>query len=229
MRTIVVADAVMGLDNVLGVAGAAQGNYLLVVLGLVISVPIVVWGSRLLLRVVERYPVIIYFGAAVLAWTAVKMITSEPAMASHRGSEPCGAAAVVSYGDRRRAVGRLRQESSAAGIPNQGAACRTRPDEQALSAAFLIPLPEMRCTESWFRLTARPTTTTRSARSRASSCRIRRSRSTCSTCARRCPATWRSSSGAKSGRTSIARKARRRCSGLAKCWNGAASPTAPTS
>jgi YjbE family integral membrane protein len=81
MRTIVVADAVMGLDNVLGVAGAAQGNYLLVVLGLVISVPIVVWGSSLLLRVVERYPVIVYFGAAVLAWTAVKMIISEPAMA----------------------------------------------------------------------------------------------------------------------------------------------------
>ena len=82
MRTIVVADAVMGLDNVLGVAGAAQGNYLLVVLGLLISVPIVVWGSRLLLRWVERFPVIVYFGAAVLAWTAVKMITGEPAMAS---------------------------------------------------------------------------------------------------------------------------------------------------
>lgn len=81
MRTIVVADAVMGLDNVLGVAGAAQGSYLLVVLGLLISVPIVVWGSRLLLRWVERYPVIVYFGAAVLAWTSVKMITSEPAMA----------------------------------------------------------------------------------------------------------------------------------------------------
>jgi YjbE family integral membrane protein len=78
MRTIVVADAVMGLDNVLAVAGAANGSYVLVVLGLVISVPIVVWGSRLLLHWVERYPVIVYFGAAVLAWTAVKMITGEP-------------------------------------------------------------------------------------------------------------------------------------------------------
>ena len=78
MRTIVVADAVMGLDNVLAVAGAAHGSYLLVVLGLVISVPIVVWGSRLLLHWVERYPVIVYFGAAVLAGTAVKMITGEP-------------------------------------------------------------------------------------------------------------------------------------------------------
>ena len=78
MRTIVVADAVMGLDNVLAVAGAAHGSYLLVVLGLLISVPIVVLGSTLMLRWVERYPVIVYVGAGVLAWTAAKMITSEP-------------------------------------------------------------------------------------------------------------------------------------------------------
>jgi len=78
MRTIVVADAVMGLDNVLAVAGAAHGSYLLVVLGLLISVPIVVWGSTLMLRLVERHPVVVYIGAGVLAWTAAKMITSEP-------------------------------------------------------------------------------------------------------------------------------------------------------
>ncbi len=68
----------MGLDNVLAVASAAQGNYLLVVLGLLISVPIVVWGSTIMLRWVERYPGIVYFGAGVLAWTAAKMIISEP-------------------------------------------------------------------------------------------------------------------------------------------------------
>lgn len=78
MRTIVVADAVMGLDNVLAVAGAAHGSYVLVVLGLAISVPIVVWGSTLMLRWVERFPVLVYVGAGVLAWTAAKMITSEP-------------------------------------------------------------------------------------------------------------------------------------------------------
>lgn len=78
MRTIVVADAVMGLDNVLAVAGAAHGSYLLVVTGLVISVPIVVWGSTLVLKLVDRHPGIIYLGAAVLVWTAVKMITGEP-------------------------------------------------------------------------------------------------------------------------------------------------------
>lgn len=78
MKTIVIADAVMGLDNVLAVAGAAHGNFLLVVIGLLISIPIVIWGSTLILKWVERYPAIIYIGAGVLAWTAAKMITSEP-------------------------------------------------------------------------------------------------------------------------------------------------------
>ena len=80
MKTIVVADAVMGLDNVLAVGGAAQGSFLLVVLGLAISIPIVVWGSSLILHWIERFPSIIYAGAAVLAWTAAKMLTGEPAL-----------------------------------------------------------------------------------------------------------------------------------------------------
>jgi YjbE family integral membrane protein len=78
IRTIIIADAVMGLDNVLGVAGAAQGSFLLVVLGLLISIPIMVWGSTLILRLVDRFPVIVYVGAAVLAWTAARMILAEP-------------------------------------------------------------------------------------------------------------------------------------------------------
>ena len=78
MKTIIIADAVMGLDNVLAVAGAAHGSYVLVVLGLLISVPIVVWGSGLILKWIERFPVIVYAGAAVLAGTAVKMILAEP-------------------------------------------------------------------------------------------------------------------------------------------------------
>jgi YjbE family integral membrane protein len=77
LRTVWIADTVMALDNVLAVAGAAHGNLLLVVLGLLISVPIVVWGSTLILRLVERVPAIIYAGAGVLAWTAAKMITDE--------------------------------------------------------------------------------------------------------------------------------------------------------
>lgn len=78
IRTIVVADVVMGLDNVLAVAGAAQGSFLLVTLGLLISIPIVVWGSTLLLRFVERYPGFVYIGAGVLVLTAAKMISTEP-------------------------------------------------------------------------------------------------------------------------------------------------------
>jgi YjbE family integral membrane protein len=77
MKTIIVADALMGVDNVLGVAGAANGSFDLVVLGLLISIPIVVLGSQLVLRLVEKWPVIIHLGAAVLAFTAAQMIVNE--------------------------------------------------------------------------------------------------------------------------------------------------------
>ncbi|MBC7601148.1 MAG: TerC family protein [Ramlibacter sp.] len=81
MRTIVVADALMGVDNVLGVAGAAHGAIDLVIIGLLISVPIVVYGSNVVLKLVERFPVVIQIGAGVLAFTAAKMIVSEPLLA----------------------------------------------------------------------------------------------------------------------------------------------------
>ncbi len=80
MSTIVVADAMMGLDNVLAVAGAAHGSYLLVILGLLISIPIVVWGSQLVLKPIDRFPAIVYLGAAVLTFTAAKMIVDEPSV-----------------------------------------------------------------------------------------------------------------------------------------------------
>lgn len=82
MKTIVIADALMGIDNVLGVAGAAQGSFDLVVIGLLISVPIVVFGSTMVLKLVERFPVIIQVGAAVLAFTAGKMIVNEKLLGS---------------------------------------------------------------------------------------------------------------------------------------------------
>lgn len=78
MKTIVVADALMGVDNVLGVAGAAHGAMDLVIIGLLVSVPIVVFGSKVVLQLVERFPIIIQAGAAVLAFTAAKMIIGEP-------------------------------------------------------------------------------------------------------------------------------------------------------
>lgn len=78
IRTIIIADAAMGLDNVLAVAGAAHGSIWLVILGLAISVPIVVWGSTVIIKWMERHPIIITIGSGILAWTAAKMIVGEP-------------------------------------------------------------------------------------------------------------------------------------------------------
>ena len=78
IRTIIIADAMMGLDNVLAVAGAAGESFMLVIIGLAISVPIMVWGSTIILKLTDRFPIIITFGAAVLAWTSSKMIVEEP-------------------------------------------------------------------------------------------------------------------------------------------------------
>lgn len=88
VRTIIIADAAMGLDNVLAVAGAAHGSFLLVVLGLLISVPVVVWGSTLIISWIERFPSLIYIGAGVLVWTAAKMIVDEPFIADYFDVNP---------------------------------------------------------------------------------------------------------------------------------------------
>ena len=88
IRTIIIADAVMGLDNVLAVAGSAHGSFLLVVLGLLISVPIMVWGSTMIIKWIERYPVIIFIGAGVIAFTAAKMIVDEPFLAGFFAANP---------------------------------------------------------------------------------------------------------------------------------------------
>ena len=82
MKTIVIADALMGIDNVLGVAGAAHGAMDLVLVGLLLSVPIVVLGSSVVLRLVEAFPIIIHLGAAVLAYTGALMVVSEPWLAN---------------------------------------------------------------------------------------------------------------------------------------------------
>ncbi len=92
LRTVVIADAVMGLDNVLAVAGAAHGSMLLVVMGLLISVPIVVFGSTFILKLIERYPAFVYLGAGVLVVTAVKMVTAEPMLADTIAGQPLVAA-----------------------------------------------------------------------------------------------------------------------------------------
>jgi YjbE family integral membrane protein len=82
VQTIIIADAAMGLDNVIAVAGAAEGHTGLVIIGLLISVPIVVWGSTLFIKLINRFPWIVYIGSGVLAYTAAKMVTHEPQLES---------------------------------------------------------------------------------------------------------------------------------------------------
>jgi YjbE family integral membrane protein len=74
VKTIIVADFIMSIDNVLAIAGAAAGHFILVVIGLLISIPIVVGGSQLIGKFMDRFPVLTYIGAAILGWTAGSMI-----------------------------------------------------------------------------------------------------------------------------------------------------------
>lgn len=77
VRTIVIADAVMSIDNVLAIAGAAHGDWSLIVLGLLISIPIVVGGSTLIMSALARFPVLVWAGAALLGWIAGGLIAGE--------------------------------------------------------------------------------------------------------------------------------------------------------
>lgn len=88
VRTIVFADLVMGFDNVLAIAGAAHGNIVLVIIGLLISIPIIIWGSKLILLFMERFPILIYIGAAILAYTAGKMVTHEQSLTPFFTNKP---------------------------------------------------------------------------------------------------------------------------------------------
>jgi len=115
IRTILVADLVMSLDNVIAVAAAAKGDIPLLVIGLAISIPLIIFGSTLLLKVMERFPVIVTAGAALLGFLAGEMLLTDPAVTARVGVVPAavvngagavGAAIVVVVGlllQRRRA------------------------------------------------------------------------------------------------------------------------------
>jgi YjbE family integral membrane protein len=107
IRTILIADLVMSLDNVLAVAAAAKGNTLLLVIGLALSIPLIIFGSQLLLKVMERFPIIITAGAALLGFLAGEMFLTDPALVARIGELPhwqvnvggaIGAALVVGIG-----------------------------------------------------------------------------------------------------------------------------------
>jgi YjbE family integral membrane protein len=120
VRTILIADLVMSLDNVLAVAAAAKGNTLLLVIGLALSIPLIIFGSQLLLKVMERFPIIITAGAALLGFLAGEMLLTDPALVAHIGELPhwqinvggaFGAALVVAIGTLMRRRQKARRES----------------------------------------------------------------------------------------------------------------------
>lgn len=88
IRTIIVADAAMGIDNMLAVAGAAHNHFIVVAFGLLISIPIVVLGSTIVIKLIDRFPIIIYLGAMVIAYTAGTMIVEEPILHSFFTGNP---------------------------------------------------------------------------------------------------------------------------------------------
>jgi YjbE family integral membrane protein len=106
IKTIIVADLVMSLDNVIGVAAAAKGNVPLLVIGLVISIPLIIYGSTLILKLMARFPIIITIGAGLLGWVAGEMAVSDPSIAAwtaerhtlHMLAPVIGAALVVVTG-----------------------------------------------------------------------------------------------------------------------------------
>lgn len=117
IKTIIIADAAMGVDNVLAIAGASHGSFLLVACGFLISIPIIVGGSTVIGKLMDRFPVILYAGAGLLGWTAGSMIGHDkilgPLLQQMAGSwAPISlqillAAAVIAIGlwmSRKRAV-----------------------------------------------------------------------------------------------------------------------------
>lgn len=89
IKTIIVADAVMSIDNVIAVAGAAHGSIVLVVFGIAVSIPIVVWGSKLVLMLMDRFPMMITAGGGLLGWIGGGMLVSDPGVpAPWRDSVP---------------------------------------------------------------------------------------------------------------------------------------------
>jgi YjbE family integral membrane protein len=81
IKTIIIADFVMSLDNVIGVAAAAKGNFVLLVLGLGISIPLIIYGSTLMLKLMERFPIIVTAGGGLLGWVAGEMAITDPVIA----------------------------------------------------------------------------------------------------------------------------------------------------
>ncbi len=83
IKTIIIADVVMSLDNVIGVAAAAKGNMPLIVIGLLISIPIVIFGSQIIMKLMDRFPVIVTVGAGLLGFVAGEMAVTDPTVTEY--------------------------------------------------------------------------------------------------------------------------------------------------
>jgi YjbE family integral membrane protein len=90
VRTVIVADAVMSLDNVIAVAAAADGHLGLVIFGILVSVPIIVWGSKFVLMLIDRFPMVVMLGAALLGWIAGAMLVEDVAWKGWYEAQPTG-------------------------------------------------------------------------------------------------------------------------------------------
>ena len=88
VRTILIADLVMSLDNVIAVAAAAKGDMVLLILGLAISIPLVIFGSTLMIKLMERYPVIVTIGAALIGWVGGETIVSDAILKDFAAANP---------------------------------------------------------------------------------------------------------------------------------------------
>lgn len=83
IKTILIADVVMSLDNTLAIAGVAKGDWGLLITGLALSIPLIVLGSTVIMRIMDRFPIVVYVGAALIAWTAGEMIDSDAAVVTY--------------------------------------------------------------------------------------------------------------------------------------------------
>jgi YjbE family integral membrane protein len=115
VRTILIADLVMSLDNVIAVAAAAKGSMTLLILGLAISIPLVIFGSTLMIKLMERFPIIVVLGAGLIGWVGGETIVSDVALKDFLGAQPwlhyagaaVGAAIVVGIGKALQSRGRI--------------------------------------------------------------------------------------------------------------------------
>jgi YjbE family integral membrane protein len=149
VRTVVVADVVMSLDNVIAVSAAANGHLGLVIFGILVSVPIIVWGSSLVLRLIDRFPLVITLGAALLGWIAGSMLLGDIAWKGWADTQPAwlpraasvaGALLVVVLGTLLAQRSRARHAGGDGAATPAGSSAEAAAPARAGAARVLVPV-----------------------------------------------------------------------------------------